>query len=165
MVIECVFPQPAGLDQIQFHSGERVEKLVPLRQGQVLQGLIAGGLADNTHFRHKRPCGLTHEQLPDPSVGGVTAALDQAAVFQLVENMHQRDRLKFQNVCQPALMYTFIIGKIGKSLPLRARQAKMLGPLLKALAQMARHIMQQKSQGGFGLVHSLRPCYSYTCLQ
>jgi len=75
----------------------------------------------------------------------VAAALDQAAVFQFIENMHQRDGFKFQNVCQPALMDALIIGEIGQCLPLRPCQAKMLGPLLKALAQMARHIMQQKS--------------------
>jgi hypothetical protein len=44
-------------------------------------------------------------------------------------------------------MDTFILGEIGESLPLRAREAEIPGALFEALAQESGDVMEQKAQG------------------
>ncbi|MCY1457665.1 hypothetical protein D9M71_749800 [compost metagenome] len=84
------------------------------------------------------------------TIGGVVAALDQAALLHFVQQAHQGDRLDFQQVGQAFLMNAFMDGKLRQDLPLRTREVGCACPLFKAFAHQAGDVMEDKAKGGLG---------------
>ncbi len=87
-------------------------------------------------------------------VGRVLAALDQAALGELVEDADQRDRLDFEDLGKPALMDALIIGEIGKRLPLRPRQPKVLARCSNRLRSRRATSCRRKPSVGLLVIYS-----------
>ena len=59
------------------------------------------------------------------AVTRVRTPLDEARFLQAVDHSRRRDRLDFEQLCQPALLDAFVAQQDREDLPLRARDAHL----------------------------------------
>ena len=65
------------------------------------------------------------ENAPGTAVTRVRTPLDEARFLQAVDHSRHRDRLDFEQLCQPALLDAFVAQQDREDLPLRARDAHL----------------------------------------
>lgn len=145
----------AGLDQIAANHREDGGEALAVGFVDIDQSLNPGHLADLTHLGDQGEGIREQIELLDAPIGGVRPALDQLGGFQTIELARQCDRLDFENVSEPALLNAFGSLQDREHLPLRSGQPEPAGILLEALAQKARSIVEQETEGEQGCRSSL----------
>ena len=90
-------------------------------------------------------------ELVDAAICGMGPALDKPAYLQPVDEAHQRHGRYLEQVRELGLGDAFVALQPGEDLPLGAREADLLCPLVEVAPQQPRDIGHEEAEALFGL--------------